>query len=133
VLHADVNHERNNGKWDPVLNPSLQLPSGPLDALNPAPVFREDVLFRNDYTPPTRLGDTPIKLDLVIPEGMTGCKWVVDPVLLSTGRVKDASAFLANDKTLVQCSFPTNTQYNNCDEVAAQLQVRIVFETQAKR
>ncbi|MEY4065445.1 MAG: hypothetical protein RIR26_1653 [Pseudomonadota bacterium] len=133
VLHADANHERNNGTWDPRLSPTLQLPAGPLNALNPAPVFREDVLFRSDYTPPTRLGDTPIKLDLVIPEGLPECKWVVDPTLLNTGRVKDTAAFLANDKTLVQCSFPKNTQYNNCDEVASQLQVRIVFETQAKR
>jgi hypothetical protein len=133
VLHADTNHVQNAAHLDPVLTPSLQLPPGPLAALNPGPVFREDVLFRNDYTPPTRLGDTPIKLDLVIPAGLSECKHIVDPALMKSGRVKDASAFLANDKTLVQCTFTNNTKYNNCDEVASQIQVRIVLEAQPKR
>lgn len=133
VLHADANHVQNAGSLDPVLNPSLMLPPEPLAKLNPGPVFREDVLFRSDYTPPTRLGDTPIKLDLVIPEGLPECKHVVDPNLLKAGRVKDPAVFLANDKTLVQCSFAKNTKYNNCDEVASQIQVRIVLEAQPKR
>jgi hypothetical protein len=133
VLHADPNHVQNAAALDPVLTPSLLLPPAPLDRLNPAPAVREDVLFRSDYTPPTRLGDTPIKLDLVIPEGLSECKHVVDPQLLKSGRVKDPAVFLANDKTLVQCSFSGNKKYNNCDEVASQIQVRIVLETQPKR
>ncbi|MBM3382806.1 MAG: hypothetical protein FJY29_10235 [Betaproteobacteria bacterium] len=133
ALHADANHVTNSAALDPVINPTLMLPPGPLNALSPAPTFREDVLFRSDYAPPTRLGDTGIKLDLVIPETLPECKWVVDPTLLNTGRVTDPAKFLANDKTLVQCSFAKNTRYNNCDEVASQLQVRIVFDTQPKR
>jgi len=133
VLHADANHVNNSGSLDPVLSPALLLPPGPLNALNPGPVFREDVLFRSDYTPPTRLGDTAIKLDLVIPEGLPECKLVVDPALLKAGRVTDANAHLANDKTLVQCAFVNNSRFNNCDEIASQMQVRIVFETQPKR
>ncbi|NBO39607.1 hypothetical protein EBU99_13600 [bacterium] len=133
VLNADSMHAQSFAGVDPVLNPSLQLLPGPLAALNPAPAVREDVLFRSDYTPPTRLGDTPIKLDLVIPEGLPECKYAVDPVLLKTGRVTDPEGHLANDKTLVQCALPRNSKYNNCDEIAAQLQVRIVFETQAKK
>lgn len=132
VLHGNANHLQN-ASLDPVLNPSLQLPPEPLAKLNPGPVFREDVLFRSDYTPPTRLGDTPIKLDLVIPEGMPECKHVVDPNLIKNGRVTDQAAFLANDKTLVQCTFNNNTKYNNCDEVASQVQVRIVLEAQPKK
>jgi hypothetical protein len=133
ILHADANHVKNSAYLDPVINPTLMLPPGPLNALSPSPVFREDVLFRTDYTPPTRLGDTPIKLDLVIPESLPECKLIVDPSLVSSGRVTDTAKYLANDKTLVQCSFSNNTRYNNCDEVASQLQARIVFETQTKR
>ena len=133
VLHADANHVQNAAQLDPVLTPSLQLPPGPLAALNPGPVFREDVLFRSDYTPPTRLGDTPIKLDLVIPDGLSECKHIVDPTLMKSGRVKDAAVFLASDKTLVQCTFANNAKFNNCDEVASQIQVRIVLEAQPKR
>lgn len=133
VLHADANHVQNAAALDPILNPGLELPPQPLAKLNPSPVFREDVLFRSDYTPPTRLGDTPIKLDLVIPEGLPECKLVVDPNLVKSGRVKNPAEFLANDKTLVQCSFSNNKKYNNCDEVASQIQVRIVLDTQQKR
>ncbi|MEN9528529.1 MAG: hypothetical protein RI932_402 [Pseudomonadota bacterium] len=133
ILHADANHVKNSAQLDPVLTPTLALPPGPLNALTPGPGVREDVLFRTDYTPPTRLGDTPIKLDLVIPESLPECKLVVDPALLKAGRVTDTAKYLANDKSLVQCSFSNNTRYNNCDEVASQLQVRIVFETQPKR
>ncbi|NBX16341.1 MAG: hypothetical protein EBR09_03135 [Proteobacteria bacterium] len=133
VVHADLNHVQNSSQIDPVLKPDLLLPPAPLDKLSPPPAAREDVLFRSDYTPPTRLGDTPIKLDLVIPDGLAECKHVVDPVLLKSGRVKDPSVFLANDRTLVQCNFAANRKYNNCDEVASQIQVRIALETQSKR
>jgi hypothetical protein len=52
---------------------------------------------------------------------------------MKSGRVKDAAGFIANDKTLVQCTFTNNSKYNNCDEVASQIQVRIVLEAQPKR
>lgn len=133
VLHADANHVKNAAALDPVLNPTLQLPPQPLAKLSPAPAIREDVLFRSDYTPPTRLGDTPIKLDLVVPEGLPECRHIVDPNLVKNGRVPDTAAYLANDRTLVQCTFANNKKYNNCDEVAAQLQLRIVLEAQPKR
>jgi hypothetical protein len=133
IVHADANHVQNAAALDPVITPHLKLPRAPLDALNPAPVFREDVLFRSDYTPPTRLGDTPIKLDLIIPVGLNECQYAVDPTLLKAGRVKDQAAFLASDKTLVQCRFSNNRRFNNCDEVASQIQVRLSLETQPKR
>jgi len=133
VIHADKQHVRKFAAVDPVLNPDLQLPARPLAQLSPGPVVREDVLFRGDYTPPTRLGDTPIKLDLIVPESLPECRHVVDPALLQNGTVTDAESFLKHDKTLVQCLFVRNNKYNNCDEVASQIQVRLVFETQKLR
>lgn len=133
VNHADSSHLQKSIGVDPVLSPNLLLPSSPLMVLNPVPVVKEDVLFRSDYIPPTRLGDTPIKIDLAIPEGLPECKWIVDPTLIKNGRVADASKQLDNDKTLVQCSFPKNTRFHNCDEVASQLQARLILETQLKR
>lgn len=133
ILHADPEHVRKYAALDPVLNPDLRLPSPPLTQLSPAPGVREDVLFRADYMPPTRLGDTPIKLDLVIPDSLPECRYVVDPALLKNNSVTNADEFLKNDKTLVQCLFVRNEKFSNCDEVASQIQVRLVFETQPLR
>ena len=133
VVHAQKDHIQKYGAVDPVLNPKLQLSSKALDSLSPVPVVREDVLFRADYIPPTRLGDTPIKLDLIVPDSLPECRHVVDPALLKNGTVTDADSFLVHDKTLVQCLFVPNERYNNCDEVASQIQVRLVFETQKLR
>lgn len=132
IVHADPEHIRKSASLDPVITPQLRLPPAPLFQLTPVPVVREDVLFRSDYTPPTQLGDTPIKLDLIVPDTLPECRYVVDPTLLKNKRVADAEEFLRNDKTLVQCLFVRNETYHNCDEVAAQIQARLVFETQPK-
>jgi hypothetical protein len=130
VIHADPNHIARHGKIDPVLNPQMQLDFAALKVLEPMPSPREDVLYRADYFAPTAIGDTPIKLDLVIPDGLKECHHLVDPMLRKYNRVRDDRKFFESDRTLVECNFPTNTRYYNCDEVAAQLQVRAIFDIQ---
>lgn len=132
IVHGDPQHISKNGRIDPVLNPDMQLDFNALKNLDPAPKPREDVLYRADYFAPTSIGDTPIKLDLVIPAGLDQCHHLVDPLLRKNNRVRDDNVFFASDQTLVECNFPRNTIYNNCDEVAAQIQVRAVFDVQPK-
>jgi hypothetical protein len=133
VINGDTNHVSKWALWDPALNPNLKLLPTQLLQLNPPPTVLEDVLFRSDYTPPTRLGDTPIKLDLVAPLSLPECKHIIDPAVRNSGLVVSEQEYLRNDKTLMECSFPENTKYNNCDEVASQIQVRLNLDTKPLR